>query len=45
VIIAGSVSDEDARKKYPDGWKTPLPYMRVVPQPEANGSRHPVLSV
>ena len=45
VIIAGSVSDEDARKKYPDGWKTPLPYMRVVPQPEAKGSRQPVLSV
>ena len=45
VIIAGSVSDEEARKKYPDGWKTPLPYMRVVPQPEAKGSRQPVLSV
>ena len=45
VIIAGSVSDEDARKKYPDGCKTPLPYMRVVPQPEAKGSRQPVLSV
>jgi len=33
VIIAGSVSDEDAKKKYPEGWKAPLPYMRVVPQP------------
>jgi len=34
VIIMGSVSDEEARKKYPDGWKTPLPYMRVVSQPK-----------
>jgi thioredoxin-dependent peroxiredoxin len=34
VIIAGSVSDEDAKKTYPQGWKTPKPYMRVVPQPK-----------
>jgi len=34
VIILGSVSDEDAKKKYPAGWKTPKPYMRVVPQPK-----------
>src|ERR1700685_55550 len=33
VIIAGSVSDEDARKVYPDGWKSPKPYIRIVPQP------------
>ena len=33
VIIAGSVSDEDARKQYPDGWKAPTPYIRIVPQP------------
>jgi thioredoxin-dependent peroxiredoxin len=33
VVIAGSVSDEDARKTYPDGWKTPKPYLRIVPQP------------
>jgi alkyl hydroperoxide reductase subunit AhpC len=33
VIIAGSVSDEEARKKYPDGWKSPRPYIRIVPQP------------
>jgi alkyl hydroperoxide reductase subunit AhpC len=33
VIIAGSVSDEDAKKTYPQGWKSPKPYMRVVPQP------------
>ena len=33
VIIAGSVSDEEAREKYPDGWETPRPYIRIVPQP------------
>ena len=33
VIIAGSVSDDDARKIYPNGWKAPKPYLRVVPQP------------
>ena len=33
VIISGSVSDDDARKKYPDGWKAPRPYLRIVPQP------------
>ena len=33
VIIAGSVSDEEARKVYPDGWKAPRPYLRIVPQP------------
>jgi alkyl hydroperoxide reductase subunit AhpC len=30
AIIAGSVSDEEAKKRFPDGWETPLPYMRVV---------------
>jgi alkyl hydroperoxide reductase subunit AhpC len=34
VIIAGSVSDEEARQKYPSGWKTPKPYIRIVPQPK-----------
>jgi alkyl hydroperoxide reductase subunit AhpC len=34
VIIAGSVSDEEARVKYPGGWKAPKPYLRIVPQPE-----------
>jgi alkyl hydroperoxide reductase subunit AhpC len=34
VIIAGSVSDEEARKVYPGGWKAPRPYMRIVPQPK-----------
>jgi hypothetical protein len=33
VIIAGSVTDEDARKQYPQGWKAPRPYLRIVPQP------------
>ena len=33
VIISGSVSDEDAKKKYPDGWKAPKPYLRIVKQP------------
>ena len=35
VIIAGSVSDDDARKQYPDGWNAPKPYLRIVPQPSA----------
>ena len=34
VIIAGSVSDEDAKKTYPQGWKAPKPYIRIVPQPK-----------
>jgi thioredoxin-dependent peroxiredoxin len=33
VIIAGSVSDEEARETYPEGWKAPRPYIRIVPQP------------
>ena len=33
VIIAGSVTDEDAKKTYPQGWKSPKPYIRIVPQP------------
>ncbi len=33
VIIAGSVSDEQAREKYPDGWQSPKPYIRIVPAP------------
>jgi alkyl hydroperoxide reductase subunit AhpC len=33
VIIAGSVSDEDAKKIYPQGWRAPRPYLRFVPQP------------
>ena len=33
VIIVPSVSDEEARKKFPDGWKAPKPYLRIVRQP------------
>jgi hypothetical protein len=33
VIIAGSVSDDAARETYPDGWESPKPYIRIVPQP------------
>jgi alkyl hydroperoxide reductase subunit AhpC len=34
VIILGSVSDDEAKQKYPDGWKSPKPYIRIVPQPQ-----------
>ena len=33
VIIAGSVSDDEARETYPEGWESPRPYIRIVPQP------------
>jgi thioredoxin-dependent peroxiredoxin len=33
VIIAGSVSDDEAKEIYPDGWESPRPYIRIVPQP------------
>jgi alkyl hydroperoxide reductase subunit AhpC len=33
VIIAGSVTDDDAKKIWPSGWKSPRPYIRIVPQP------------
>jgi thioredoxin-dependent peroxiredoxin len=33
VIISGSVSDEQARERYPGGWRAPKPYIRIVPQP------------
>ena len=33
VILAGSVTDEQARERYPDGWRQPLPYIRIVPAP------------
>ena len=35
VIIAGSVSNEQAKEKYPEGWKEPKPYIRIVPDPTA----------
>jgi alkyl hydroperoxide reductase subunit AhpC len=34
VIIAGSVSDDEAKTIYPNGWKAPKPYIRIVPQPK-----------
>ena len=34
VIIVPAVSDEEAKQKFPDGWKAPKPYLRIVPQPE-----------
>jgi alkyl hydroperoxide reductase subunit AhpC len=36
VIIAGSVSNDQAREIYPDGWEEPRPYIRIVPQPAGN---------
>jgi alkyl hydroperoxide reductase subunit AhpC len=33
VIILASVSDDEAKQRYPDGWKSPKPYIRIVPQP------------
>jgi alkyl hydroperoxide reductase subunit AhpC len=34
VIISGAVSDEEAKRLYPAGWKAPRPYLRIVPQPK-----------
>jgi len=34
VIISGSVSDEEAKRVYPDGWRAPRPYLRIVSQPQ-----------
>jgi alkyl hydroperoxide reductase subunit AhpC len=33
VILGGSISDDEAKKLYPQGWKSPKPYIRIVPQP------------
>jgi hypothetical protein len=38
VIIASSVTDDDARKKFPEGWDAKKPYLRVVPQPGTKGA-------
>jgi alkyl hydroperoxide reductase subunit AhpC len=38
VIIAGSVSDDEAKEKYPDGWDAPRPWLRIVPQEKAEAS-------
>jgi alkyl hydroperoxide reductase subunit AhpC len=34
VIIVPAVSDDEAKQKYPSGWKSPKPYLRIVPQPK-----------
>jgi alkyl hydroperoxide reductase subunit AhpC len=34
VIISGSVTDEQAREMFPEGWESPRPYIRIVPQPK-----------
>jgi hypothetical protein len=34
VIIVPAVSDEQAKAKYPNGWKAPKPYLRIVPMPK-----------
>src|SRR5260370_38327534 len=34
VIISGSVKDDEAKKQFPQGWKAPKPYIRIVPQPK-----------
>jgi thioredoxin-dependent peroxiredoxin len=39
VIIAGSVSDDEAKEIYPEGWNAPRPYIRIVPQPEGSDVR------
>ena len=39
VIIAGSVSDDEAKEIYPEGWDAPRPYIRIVPQPEGSEVR------
>jgi alkyl hydroperoxide reductase subunit AhpC len=38
VIIAGSVSDDQARELWPEGWESPKPYIRIVPAPSSNGN-------
>jgi alkyl hydroperoxide reductase subunit AhpC len=35
VIIVSAVSDDDAKKKFPNGWRAPRPYLRIVPQPQS----------
>jgi thioredoxin-dependent peroxiredoxin len=34
VILGGAISNEEAQKLYPNGWKSPKPYIRIVPQPK-----------
>jgi alkyl hydroperoxide reductase subunit AhpC len=37
VFLAGALSDEEARQRYPNGWKQPLPYIRAIPDPSHTG--------
>jgi alkyl hydroperoxide reductase subunit AhpC len=39
VIILPSVSEDDAKKMFPDGWKAPRPYLRIVPQPAQDSAK------
>ena len=41
VIIAGSVSNDQAKEIYPDGWESPRPYIRIVPSPEPRATPAP----
>jgi alkyl hydroperoxide reductase subunit AhpC len=34
VFMTGAITDDEAKKLYPGGWKTPKPYIRIVPQPK-----------
>jgi alkyl hydroperoxide reductase subunit AhpC len=34
VILGGAITEEEAKKLYPQGWKSPKPYIRIVPQPK-----------
>ena len=38
VIISGSVKEDEAKELFPEGWESPKPYIRIVPQPEKTGS-------
>ncbi len=42
VVILGSVSDEEAKQKYPQGWKAPRPYLRIVSLPKKKAASEPV---
>jgi alkyl hydroperoxide reductase subunit AhpC len=44
VIIAGSVSDDEAKNTYPEGWESPRPYIRIVPQPASERIAEPAVS-
>ena len=44
VIIAGSVSNDEAKETYPDGWEEPKPYIRIVPQPQLIGGHETLIA-